>query len=63
MKQAECGDMKKTGADSRTGSLNSELYPFKSHYFNRGGLRYHYLDEGEGFPVVMVHGNPTWSFY
>jgi haloalkane dehalogenase len=28
-----------------------------------GGLRYHYLDEGEGEPVLMVHGNPTWSFY
>lgn len=23
----------------------------------------HYLDEGDGFPVLMVHGNPTWSFY
>lgn len=23
----------------------------------------HYVDEGEGSPVVMVHGNPTWSFY
>jgi haloalkane dehalogenase len=30
---------------------------------DRDGLRYHYLDEGEGEPVVMVHGNPTWSFY
>jgi cis-3-alkyl-4-acyloxetan-2-one decarboxylase len=30
---------------------------------DRNGLRYHYLDEGEGEPVVMVHGNPTWSFY
>ncbi len=28
-----------------------------------GGLRYHYLDEGRGEPVVMLHGNPTWSFY
>src|SRR4051812_47407893 len=30
-----------------------------------GGVRYHFLDEGkrEGEPVVMVHGNPTWSFY
>ena len=28
-----------------------------------GGLNYHYLDEGEGEPVVMVHGNPSWSFY
>jgi pimeloyl-ACP methyl ester carboxylesterase len=23
----------------------------------------HYIDEGQGDPVVMVHGNPTWSFY
>lgn len=23
----------------------------------------HYVDEGAGEPVVMVHGNPTWSFY
>jgi cis-3-alkyl-4-acyloxetan-2-one decarboxylase len=30
---------------------------------DRDGLRLHYLDEGEGEPVVMVHGNPTWSFY
>jgi cis-3-alkyl-4-acyloxetan-2-one decarboxylase len=28
-----------------------------------GGLRYHYLDEGRGEPVVMLHGNPSWSFY
>ena len=27
------------------------------------GLNYHYLDEGEGEPVVMLHGNPSWSFY
>ncbi len=28
-----------------------------------GGVTYHYLDEGDGEPVVMVHGNPSWSFY
>ena len=39
------------------------LYPFEGRYLDRQGLRYHYLDEGEGPPVVMVHGNPTWSFY
>jgi cis-3-alkyl-4-acyloxetan-2-one decarboxylase len=39
------------------------LYPFSSHYLDLGGLRCHYLDEGQGNPVVMVHGNPTWSFY
>lgn len=27
------------------------------------GLKYHYLDEGRGDPILMLHGNPTWSFY
>jgi pimeloyl-ACP methyl ester carboxylesterase len=39
------------------------LYPFSSHYLDLNGLKYHYIDEGEGEPIVMVHGNPTWSFY
>jgi cis-3-alkyl-4-acyloxetan-2-one decarboxylase len=39
------------------------LYPFQSHEFDLEGLRYHYLDEGSGEPLVMVHGNPSWSFY
>ena len=39
------------------------LYPFTSRYTSIGGLNYHYLDEGAGEPIVMVHGNPTWSFY
>ena len=39
------------------------LYPFKSRFMRINGLRYHYLDEGEGDPIVMIHGNPTWSFY
>jgi acyl-CoA synthetase (AMP-forming)/AMP-acid ligase II/pimeloyl-ACP methyl ester carboxylesterase len=39
------------------------LYPFANHYLNLSGLRYHYLDEGRGDPLVMLHGNPTWSFY
>ena len=38
-------------------------YPFRGHFLDRHNLRYHYLDEGDGDPVVMVHGNPTWSFY
>jgi haloalkane dehalogenase len=39
------------------------LYPFASHYLDLNGLKYHYVDEGDGEPLVMVHGNPTWSFY
>ena len=40
-----------------------QLYPFQSHFLDRNGLRYHYVDQGKGNPVVMVHGNPTWSFF
>ncbi|MEZ4742098.1 MAG: alpha/beta fold hydrolase [Bdellovibrionota bacterium] len=38
-------------------------YPFASHFIDINGHRYHYIDEGSGEPVVMVHGNPTWSYY
>ncbi len=40
-----------------------QAYPFKSNYLSIRGLRYHYLDEGRGEPLVMLHGNPTWSYY
>ena len=41
------------------------LYPFQSHWFDLEGLRYHYVDEGpsDAPVIVMLHGNPTWSFY
>ena len=39
------------------------LYQFKSHEILLDGHRYHYLDEGTGPVLLMVHGNPTWSFY
>ncbi|WP_243371536.1 alpha/beta fold hydrolase [Geotalea sp. SG265] len=38
-------------------------YPFTGKNLDLNGLAYHYLDEGSGDPVVMVHGNPSWSFY
>ncbi len=47
-------------------------YPWPGRYLNIQGaeslkegeiLRMHYLDEGTGEPLLMVHGNPTWSFY
>jgi len=43
--------------------VSPALYPFADHFLDRGGLRLHYLDEGQGEPVVMLHGNPTWSFH
>lgn len=40
------------------------LYPFSPKRMRLScGFEMSYLDEGEGFPVVMVHGNPTWSFF
>ena len=39
------------------------LYPYESNFHTINGHKYHYIDEGDGDPVIMVHGNPTWSFY
>ena len=44
-------------------SAFADLYPWQSRWFDRDGLQMHYLDEGRGDALVMLHGNPTWSFY
>ena len=38
-------------------------YDFSSHFIEINTLRMHYLDEGRGEAVVMLHGNPNWSYY
>lgn len=45
--------------------IDKKQYPFNSNYVALNGLRYHYIDEGnkDAEPIIMVHGNPTWSFY
>jgi haloalkane dehalogenase len=37
-------------------------YPFEPHYIEQDGLRMHHVDEGTGEPVLLLHGEPTWSF-
>ncbi|MBI5209966.1 MAG: alpha/beta fold hydrolase [Elusimicrobia bacterium] len=37
--------------------------PPEGRYLALGGLRMHYRDEGSGEPLVMLHGNPSWSYY
>lgn len=37
-------------------------YSFRSNYLHLPGYRLHYIDEGRGAPLLMLHGNPTWSF-
>lgn len=38
-------------------------YPFKSHFLGIGKNNLHYVDVGEGEVILMLHGNPTWSFF
>ena len=42
--------------------LDRQEYPFASHYFTTPAGAMHYVDEGNGDPIVFVHGNPAWSF-
>ncbi len=52
---------------SRAAELSAEIrdeYPFASHTLELStGATMHYVDEGTGPVVLMLHGNPTWSFY
>ena len=48
---------------TQTSDLIADLMPYEGHFIGDKGKRQHFLDEGSGTPVVMVHGNPTWCFY
>ena len=37
-------------------------YPFAPHYVTVDGMRMHYLDEGAGDPILLLHGEPDWSY-
>ena len=39
-----------------------DLFPFESRFADAGGARVHYVAEGEGPTLLLLHGNPTWSF-
>lgn len=42
--------------------LNTVQYPFVPREFETGDGTMRYLDEGQGRPIVFLHGNPTWSY-
>ncbi|ARS36353.1 alpha/beta fold hydrolase [Pontibacter actiniarum] len=42
--------------------LDKKEYPFTSKYLEVEAGRMHYIDEGAGKPIVMIHGTPSWSF-
>ncbi len=49
-------------AFERPFAVDTQEYPFTSHWMERSGTRLHYVDEGRGTPVLLLHGNPTWSY-
>lgn len=42
--------------------VDATEYPFNSRWFERDACAMHYIDEGQGIPIVLCHGNPTWSY-
>ena len=42
--------------------LDRDAYPFVSRYMQLSEGKVHYLDEGQGEPILFVHGTPSWSF-
>lgn len=37
-------------------------FPFAPNFFDGQGFKMHYVDEGEGEPILCLHGQPTWSY-
>ena len=43
--------------------VNKKLFPFKNNFIKiKKGIDVHFVDEGKGPVILMLHGNPTWSF-
>lgn len=56
------GRPQRVGSQGRPAWLSDELFPYESRFLELNGCRLHYVDEGEGSVMLMLHGNPTWSF-
>ena len=37
-------------------------WPYRPRFKQVNGWRMHYIDEGEGEPILLLHGNPTWGY-
>jgi haloalkane dehalogenase len=64
-----CAPRRGTRGDARPGyapsaaiESPSEDFPFQSHFIDVLGSRMHYVEQGTGAPILLVHGNPTWSY-
>ena len=37
-------------------------FPFRANFTTKPGFRMHYVDEGAGEPIILIHGEPTWAY-
>ena len=51
-----------TTATTEHAWVDRDAYPFRSRWLELAEGKIHYVDEGDGEPVLFVHGTPTWSF-
>lgn len=54
--------MADTSKSVRPGWVDDDLFPFESRFADIAGHTVHYVDEGAGPTLLLLHGNPTWSF-
>lgn len=45
-----------------TSWLDRHEYPFQPNFIDLNGHSLHFVDEGQGDPIVFLHGTPSWSF-
>lgn len=51
-----------TGKEHYTETRPSAEFPFESRFITLDGHRIHYIEEGQGDPILFIHGNPTSSY-
>jgi haloalkane dehalogenase len=54
--------MADTTKSARPAWVDDDLFPFESRFVDIDGHTVHYVDEGSGSTLLLLHGNPTWSF-
>lgn len=60
--QSSTGSVPAREHEARPNWIDEREYPFDSNYLETTAGRMHYVDEGQGPTLLMLHGNPTWSF-
>lgn len=54
--------MSEIAKTNQRAGIPSAAYPFTDKYVTIQGYKIHYVEEGQGEPILFIHGNPTWSY-